>query len=581
MEVGLPHNEPLQSILKQIDEGVIKLPEFQRDFRWEIGDVIDLIISLLRGFPAGVLLFWNVSDKKEKLAERPFEGVNKTSANTKYQVLDGQQRLTSLYQLFYKEYVILKGGRERKFFINLEKLKNQEYEDCIEYFSPKDVARQKLNEIDTQVSRNLLPLNILFDEDKLRDWKFKFASKYVSRQVSNENIHHEAWKECLSNFEKDFLDSGKPLDNIRKYEFPVIELPSTLSLEAVTTIFEKLNTTGQPLNIFEILTAKFYQSLNLRELWEQAKEKNIIFKKYIKDEKDATLAILILKAILLKKSLEDTKFKTLECKRKNLLEDLQASDITKYWDVMVDAFAKSLNKLSDEYGSPSLDCLPYTTMITPFALILDYIEGKVTLTKKGDAYKKLEKWYWTSIFSGRYDSATDTKTKTDVEEIIEWIVTGQEPAFIKEFDSKTLNLEEITSGARYKGILALSIKNGCRDLCTKEPIAMLLKNNPKEVDVHHVFPERFLERRYGKESSEYKMKDSVLNKIIIRSDTNRNYLRDYAPSDYIQSIRRFNPDIDKELEKHLVPVDQMEKNDFNRFLEERKKLILAQIDNLC
>jgi uncharacterized protein with ParB-like and HNH nuclease domain len=77
MEVGLPHNEPLQSILKQIDEGVIKLPEFQRDFRWEIGDVIDLIISLLRGFPAGVLLFWNVSDKKEKLAERPFEGVNK------------------------------------------------------------------------------------------------------------------------------------------------------------------------------------------------------------------------------------------------------------------------------------------------------------------------------------------------------------------------------------------------------------------------------------------------------------------------------------------------------------------------
>ena len=86
---------------------------------------------------------------------------------------------------------------------------------------------------------------------------------------------------------------------------------------------------------------------------------------------------MILKAILLKKSLEDTKFRAFECKRKNLLEDLQASDITKYWDVMVDAFAKSLNKLSDEYGSPSLDCLPYTTMITPFALILIILKEKL------------------------------------------------------------------------------------------------------------------------------------------------------------------------------------------------------------
>jgi hypothetical protein len=571
MEIGKPESKPLKSILKDIDNGSIKLPEFQRDFRWEIGDVIDLIISILRGFPAGVLLFWNVSNKKDKLAERPFEGADRASANTMYQVLDGQQRLTSLYQLFYKEYVVLKGGRERKFFINLEKLKKQEYDDCIEYFSPREVMRQKLNEVDVQISRKLLPLNILFDENKLRDWKIRFVSKYSSQQDSSGKTIYGTWEDCLKDFEENFLSEGRPLHNIIDYKFPIFILPSDLSLEAVTTIFEKLNTTGQPLNIFEILTAKFYQSLNLRELWEYAKEKNVIFNRYVKDEKDTTLAILILKAILLKKSLDDPNFKTLECKRKNLLEDLEASDVTRYWDVMVDAFAKSLNKISEEYGSPSLEYLPYTTMLTPFALILNYIEEEVTLTKKWDAYRKLERWYWSSVFSGRYDSATDTKTKVDVEQIIKWIVTEQEPSFIKEFDPKTLNFDEITSGARYKGVLALSIKNGCKDLCTKESIEMLLKHNPKDVDVHHVFPVRFLERRYGKDSVEYKKKDTVLNKILIKNETNRSYIKDDPPSVYIQSIKRFNPDIYKELERHLLPIDQMEKNDFNEFLEERKK----------
>jgi hypothetical protein len=575
MEVGLPYRQSLQSILKQIDGGVIKLPEFQRDFRWEIGDVIDLIISLLRGFPAGVLLFWNVSEKKDKLAERPFEGVNNTSGNTKYLVLDGQQRLTSLYQLFYKDFVILKGGRTRKFFISLEKLREQDYDDCIEYFSSRDVERQKLDDINTQVSSNLLPFNILINEDKLREWKNKYASQQASGENATQNV-----LDLTNKFEKDFLDEGKPLNNLKAYEFPIIELPSTLSLEAVTTIFEKLNTTGQPLNVFEILTAKFYQTLNLREQWEIAKEKNILLKKYAKDEKDTTLAILILKAILIQKSLEEPNFKTLECKRKNLLEDLQASDIQKYWDVMVEAFGKSLNKLCDEYGSPSIDHLPYTTMLTPFALILDYIERKVELTKKADAYRKLERWYWSSVFSGRYDSATDTKTKTDVDQLIAWIRTDAEPVFVKEFSSTTLNFDEITSGARYKGVLAMVINNGCRDLCTKEVIATLIKNNPKEVDIHHVFPERFLERHYGKESKQYKMRDTILNKIIIKGETNRKYISHDPPGEYLKGIQRSNPDLDEDLKKHLLPIDPLKKNEFDKFLEERKQLLLSHIDKL-
>ena len=59
MEIGKPVTEDLISLLKKIDEQSIKLPEFQRDFRWDISNLSELIQSLMRGFPAGVMLFWD------------------------------------------------------------------------------------------------------------------------------------------------------------------------------------------------------------------------------------------------------------------------------------------------------------------------------------------------------------------------------------------------------------------------------------------------------------------------------------------------------------------------------------------
>jgi hypothetical protein len=186
MEVGRPGSMPLLDILVMIDKGQIKIPEFQRDFRWEISDVIELLISIMRGFPTGVLLFWDVRETKDKLAERLFEGVDPSQNNrTVYQVLDGQQRLTSLYQLFHTEYVMLKGGRRRKFFLKLEKLRSKNFDDeSIEYYSERDVRRQKLDAMDTQVARDLLPFNILTDQDKLRQWK-KITHSLNSRIASS------------------------------------------------------------------------------------------------------------------------------------------------------------------------------------------------------------------------------------------------------------------------------------------------------------------------------------------------------------------------------------------------------------
>jgi uncharacterized protein with ParB-like and HNH nuclease domain len=332
VEIGKPGSMRLQEILKMIDEAKVKLPEFQRDFRWEVNDVIELIISIMRGFPAGVLLFWDIRGAKSRLAERLFEGVDGSRKNeTEYLVLDGQQRLSSLYQLFHTEYVDLKGGKRRKFFLDLKELKEEKLDDAVKYFSENEIKKNKLDSKESQVSRELIPFSVLAKPDEFREWKARYAKyKLYQGNVDDPAEYQDRFSALMNQFEKDFLDEGKPIRNLLEYLFHYIELPPSLDLEAVTTIFEKLNTTGQPLNIFEILTAKFYTDINLREKWEETLQRYDIINKFKKDKKDTTLAILILKAILLKKSIDRPELRTLECKRRDLLGRLSPSDINDY-----------------------------------------------------------------------------------------------------------------------------------------------------------------------------------------------------------------------------------------------------------
>jgi hypothetical protein len=562
----------MNKVLEDIENGKIRLPNFQRDFRWERSNITELIISLLNGYPIGVLLFWDVRGvgKENRLASRLFEGVDKDKeelSSEEYLVLDGQQRLTSLYQLFYKEFVKTKGNREIKFFLNLEKIQNKKIDDCVESYSKKDIQRKRLDQPEEQMKNHLLPLNIILS-DKVHDW-IRGYMKYWPGKEGSGNAD-EATK--MASFHKTFLSEGKPIHNLKNYKLHVIKLKYR-NLDAIATIFEKLNTTGLPLNIFEILTAKFYGTMNLRNKWEETKKKYDSIKSFTKDEKDNSLAILILKAILLKKSIEEND-KSLECKRKNLLKDLTSEDIEKYWNKCAEFLHRSLNMLKGEYGCPSLRYLPYSTILVPFSLAVDFIENKLPPERRKAAYRKLERWYWASVFSERYDSGTDTKSKTDINEIIEWINDDRKiPEAIREFDTRSIDLEEVTRGARFTGILNIIIKRGAKDFLTGESIGVLISDKPREVNVHHLFP-----RKWVKEENK-KLRDSILNKTLLGSETNRK-IGDGMPSTYIRDIMGYNREIIEDLKGHLIPPDEFMADDFDGFIKKRKELIIREIERL-
>ena len=579
MEIGKPGSEDLISLLKKIDEQSMKLPEFQRDFRWDISNLSELIQSLMRGFPAGVMLFWDIQGK-EKIDERPFEGSGNHLRNeTKWLVLDGQQRLTSLYQLYYLDYVTLKGNRKQKFFLDLKSAEDGRLEDSVKYYTEKEVNRRKLDDPNVQTDLNLLPFNIIIDENQLTKWKNLYCKKKALNSDPPEETSEQILQE-ISSFDEKFQHRGKPINNLLKYQYHYVELPPDLTMEAVATIFEKLNTTGQPLNIFEILTAKFYKDINLRVKWQDAKETFPLLNSFSKDEKDTSIPILILKTILLKKSITEKGKGALECKRKNLLEDLSFDDIRKYWDQMVEALNQALLKLSEGFGVPSLEFLPYGTILAPFTVILDYIQSEVKIAEMAQSLKKLSTWYWSSVLSSRYDSATDTASKSDVNNVISWIKGGSVPEHVSSFDLNNLEFGEISGGAESTAILNIEMLNKAKDFLTDELIIERIKNNPRGIDKHHLYPEEYLKRHFGESSPEFKKKDSILNIVLIRKETNRNYIKDEAPSTYISGISRNNRQCDDSIESHLIPLEKFKDDAFLQFLDERKRLILDKIKTL-
>ena len=592
MEVPKPVIYSMKDTLRRIDENKIRLPEFQRDFRWKLSDISELLVSMMNGFPIGTFLFWDLKESNDTIPSRPFEKVNtngKENPPDSILVLDGQQRLSSLYQLFYSDFTKPKDRSETKFFLKIDELKNGKIDESIVYYNGKKVKSDRLCDKIEQFSKDILPLDILLFEDKLDDWKDSYS--YYKASNTNKSDKREEEVQIRKNLNSSLFHDDKPVKNLIDFQFNVIELSSNTSLETVATIFEKLNSTGAPLDIFEILTAKFHKQLNvelkegtyvnsLRDLWQKTLEnenyQNI--KSYNDSMRGNMFPQLIIKSILLNKGAE--------IKRKNMLggrglepqDSLTKDDINSNWKDMTNAFDDAIKELKENYGCPSVDFLPYTTMLVPFSLALREAH-MMPVDKQKDAKRKIERWYWYSIFSQRYDSSTDSKSKGDFEDLKECIRTDKPMQSISKnaLIIDDLNLLEITSaGAMFTGVMNLILKNGAKDFQSSKE---LIRLSPKEMDIHHLYPSNLFQS-----DEETEMANSVLNKTMMTSQTNRVILRDQLPQAYINNLKnRDNQNIIGQLKDHFIPQQEFlsgSLQDFKGFLNKREQLIKSEIKRL-
>ena len=226
----------------------------------------ELIVSIACSYPAGSLL--RIRNTHHLFACREFQGAPALGRyKPTFLVLDGQQRLTSLYQAFY-------GVGDHRYYLNIRRLLDgADVEECLLYLRSNLKRAREYLDIDVQARELILPLSVL----KGGAGDFSRWSRQVTRRMSQEDVRNTL-EDALSDVEERWIRT------IDDYKFPVVTLSDTTSAEAVCTIFETLNRTDVKLSPFELLTPRFWpKGVNLRRLWATAQDDHPIIADFAVD----------------------------------------------------------------------------------------------------------------------------------------------------------------------------------------------------------------------------------------------------------------------------------------------------------
>lgn len=581
----------LKLILSELEEGKIQLPDFQRGWVWDDEHIRDLLISIARIFPIGVIMLLETGgDAKFKV--RPIEGIVTSNRNFTNKperlILDGQQRLTSLAQvLTLKEPVNTTDGKKKKikryYYINIEK--------ALEGHDKFEEAFFGVDE-DKMVKENFgrdIKLDLSTEEKEYEHFCFP----------CNQILNSDAWEEGLHEFQPEkfsvYMKFRKEiLNSFREYEIPIIVLKKENSKAAVCLVFEKVNTGGEPLSIFELITATYAaDNVNLRDEWFGNAEESITgFKEKlhaIKLLKSVTPTDFLQGLTLLhtfhKRTQDLRGGKTgkavtgVSAKREAIL-NLPVDSYQHFKFALMNGFEHVARFLRGESFFSNYD-LPYSSQLIPLAALMSILGDR---WQEPVVREKITRWYWNGVLGELYGGSTETRISLDLQELVEWIQrNGNEPATVRtaSFNIDRLDTLRSRNSAAYKGISVLIQRDGARDFFWKTKIRDLSETDWEDnrLDIHHIFPIRWCEQN----NILPKNYNSILNKTAISYKANR-MIGGRAPSEYLkqlqehQNVQLSDEEMDMILCSHCIEPSTLRHDDFDDFRNQRAELIIERIE---
>jgi hypothetical protein len=212
-------NYPINALIEDIDLGKIGLPELQRPFVWPNVNVRNLFDSLYRGYPAGFLLFWKTGAEGATLRGI---GASNETAVPETAIVDGQQRLTSLY-------AVVKGAEVLRANFRKERIRIA-FSPLTEKFEVTDAAILKDKSFIPDISELWKPETDLFS----------VANRYVEQLSAVRELTVEQVKHAQSAVGK--------LHNLLSYQFVALTLASSVDAETIAEVFVRINGEGKKLN---------------------------------------------------------------------------------------------------------------------------------------------------------------------------------------------------------------------------------------------------------------------------------------------------------------------------------------------
>lgn len=589
----------LHDLLKDCHNGVVQLPDFQRSWVWDEDRIISLIASVSRAFPVGALMTLK-SGGEVNFKPRPIEGAPDTAKQKSpdFLLLDGQQRMTSLYQVTLRGQVVetvtpKKKKVKRWFYIDIQKSLEPSVnrEDAI-ISMPEDrkikteFGRGVFLDLSSPVKEYkemMFPITQVFDWDKWQDGFDQFW-----RGDENERIRDE-----FRVFKNDVLE------NFKRYQVPVIALESSTSKEAVCVVFEKVNTGGKQLDAFELVTAMYSASGHeLRKDWygdDAVKGRHRLFTETLRlDDADTGIIAKVtstdfLEAVSLfytrelrlaaeKAGKKGKELPAVTGNRQALLS-LPLDAYKRYEKKVEDGFIKAAKFLHMLHIFRIYD-LPYQSQIIPLAAIL----ADIGVAWEHEANRaKLVRWYWNGVFGELYGSAADTRIARDFMEVPEWLNGGKEPSTVSEtiFRADRLKTMRMRLSAAYKGVNALLMMEGAQDFRSGQKFDHTVFFG-ENVDIHHIFPQKWCNEHTIKPE----IYDSIINKTPLSYKTNR-IIGGSAPSKYLTRLEKVDAlnqtidslSLDKYLKSNLIDPLLLRADSFDDFMIDRQKKLLTLIEN--
>ena len=534
----IPGTLQYNTLIANIEQGIVKIPQFQRKFVWSIEQTAKLLDSILKGYPIGSFILWETKERLRSIRDigniqlpEPPEGYI-----VQY-VLDGQQRMTSLY-------VSMIGAK-----ITGDDKRTIDYSEIYVDFEAASDEEIVITDIG---GRNMGEL-IKFTD--LLNGGYKMFAKYPT------------YGEKLERYSNAF----------KTYLFSTI-LIKDAPIDIATEIFTRINVGGKPLSVFEIMVAKTYDSVRNFDL----SEKYDALMEHLQSSNcnyDTISSSTILQAVSV--------CLTKECSKKQILK-LNKDDFINIWDKVISALESAVDYFRSFYRIPVSHLLPYDSLLVPFTYFF-FHHKDIPLDQKQDF---LQDYFWRVVLTSRFSTSLEAKIGQDIRKI-DLILSNQRPSYDEPVDITPEYFSShgwfATGTAYIKGFLCILAYQQPKSFANNALVninnSWLKQANSK--NYHHFFPKAYLAKR-NFENWEI---NHIANITIVDDFLNKRSIRDRAPSKYISDYQKINPDLEATLATHLIgPIEEsgIINNDYDKFFnhrlqkfsdEFRKRLILQSSDH--
>jgi hypothetical protein len=581
-----PDHVTLGTLLQRIREGQFVIPDFQREFEWKPSDIRELMSSIFQDYFIGSLLLWRGSKENfDSLSVEPIYA-HPGGGNPVQIVLDGQQRLTALNYAFHAPAGPPPSRSHRFVFsVFVDRFMAEDFDNAFEQAWGENWCEKILTDRELQYQTHRFPLAVMGKGGfEIYKWAEGY-NKYWSDQIETDRLASAH----VENGNK-FVDHVREL--IEQYQVSYVELDRDLPIDKVCDIFTQINSRGIKLDAFDLINALL-------------KPKEIPLKKLYRSVADRlsfagtdrmNIYVLQVMSILLQEYCSPKylyylvpgthrTFRNVDGSMRSevLIETKEA--FLERWDAAVKALEKAQALLGhpQEFGVTAPRFLPYSSVLPAFAAINAQI-AKLPGERQLQGRRKFNHWYWASVFMNRYSSAVETKSTRDFIDVNRWFendeaVPGVVAEFNEQFRRLDLEAETRNAGSIYRAVFNLFVIGGARDWVTGAvPQAT-------EVDDHHVVP-----ASWGKANGLDRLIDSILNRAPLTAETNRNWISDRLPNEYLPKLMEASGEdaVRANLETHFISPaafdillrDPFTPLDFEAFIAERKRTILTAIEDL-